>query len=70
MKLSARGAAIVAQASVLEKNSASAPGGFLNFAFCLLIFDMTLPNEPHFKTPHLCNLRNLWYFVFYETKPI
>jgi len=42
MKLSARGAAIVAQASVLESNSASAPGGFHIFDVCSLIFNLLL----------------------------
>ncbi len=34
---------IVAQASVLESNSASASGGFHNFDFCSLIFNLILP---------------------------
>ncbi len=36
----------VAHASVLEAKSASALGGFLNFDFCSLLFNMILPNEP------------------------
>jgi len=35
-------AAIVAQASVLETNSASASGGFHNFDVCSLIFNLLL----------------------------
>jgi len=36
----------VAQASVLESKSVSAPADSLNFDFCTLPFDMILPNEP------------------------
>jgi hypothetical protein len=34
------GPTIAAQASVLETNSASAPGGFHNFDFCSLIVNL------------------------------
>jgi len=35
--------------------------------FALYLFPF-LRNEPNFKTPHLCNLRNLW-FRFLQNKP-
>ena len=68
----------VAHASVLESKSASAPGGFLNFAFCLLIFDITLPNEANlisqfsilnsqFRSPRL---RNEPIYPVYPVNPV